>query len=148
MPLLRIPISMPWCITLMTCPCHCDDTGGNSTNSMDEPASGRFYATFFRIPGLRRLQPESVLLVSRMVRSYQGWSASRVHRAVPDGVSSLASQSMSQCFPCSTRLQAGPCVNRKEKHLVQFGSRTVRICSSILSDRAQLLTMSFIFGSR
>ena len=155
---------MPWCITLMTWPCHCDDTGANSTNSMDEPASGRFYATFVRIPGLRRLQPKSVLLVSRMAREqgsaskdhralsaskdHRALSASKDYRAVPYGVSSLTSQSMSQCFPCSTRLQAGPCVNRKEKHLVQFGSRTVRICSSILSDRAQLLTMSFIFGSR
>ena len=35
---------------------------------MDEPSSGPVYATFFRIPGLQRLQPESVLLVSRMAR--------------------------------------------------------------------------------
>ena len=68
MPLLRILISMPWCINLMTWPCHCDDTGGNSTNSMDEPASGRFYATFVRVPDLRTLPPKSVLLVSRMAR--------------------------------------------------------------------------------
>ena len=68
MPLLRVRISMPWCITLMTWPCHCDDRGANSTNSMDEPASGRFYATFVRVPDLRTLPPKSVLLVSRMAR--------------------------------------------------------------------------------
>ena len=66
MPLLR-SISMPRCITLMTWPCPAM-TRAESTNSMDEPASGRFYATFFRFPGLRRLQPS-------LFCSYQGWSA-------------------------------------------------------------------------